>query len=131
MYEALGETNDGCTTLEKFGTMIFKNFANAHSTIGSMDDLNAATLDDATSFFRTYYAPNNAVLSLVGSFKTEAALALIKKYFEKIPAQPQDVSLVCLACGALSVPRKNLALPDVAAPTRAWRCTSRLSTGRQ
>ena len=53
-----------------------------------MDDLNAATLDDATAFFRTYYAPNNAVLSMVGSFKTETALALIKKYFENIPAQP-------------------------------------------
>jgi zinc protease len=62
-------------------------FAYKHSTIGSMDDLNAATLSDATEFFRTYYAPNNAVLSLVGDFKTEAALKLIKKYFENIPAQ--------------------------------------------
>jgi predicted Zn-dependent peptidase len=62
-------------------------FAYKHSTIGSMDDLNAAALSDATEFFRTYYAPNNAVLSLVGDFKTEAALKLIKKYFENIPAQ--------------------------------------------
>jgi len=62
-------------------------FAYKHSTIGSMDDLNAATLSDATEFFRTYYAPNNAVLSLVGDFKTDAALKLIKKYFENIPAQ--------------------------------------------
>ena len=42
-----------------------------------------------TAFFRTYYAPNNAVLSLVGDFKTRTLrLALIKKYFENIPAQP-------------------------------------------
>jgi len=52
-----------------------------------MEDLNAATLSDAAEFFRTYYAPNNAVLSLVGDFKTDAALKLIKKYFENIPAQ--------------------------------------------
>jgi predicted Zn-dependent peptidase len=65
----------------------YDNFIYKHSTIGSMEDLNAATLSDAAEFFRTYYAPNNAVLSLVGDFKTEAALRLIKKYFEDIPAQ--------------------------------------------
>jgi zinc protease len=64
----------------------YDNFAYKHSTIGSMEDLNAATLEDAAEFFRTYYAPNNAVLSLVGDFKAEAALALIKKYFEPIPS---------------------------------------------
>ncbi|HKY08794.1 MAG TPA: pitrilysin family protein, partial [Candidatus Binatia bacterium] len=52
------------------------------------EDLNAATIDDAAQFFRTYYAPNNAVLSLVGDFKIDAALSLVKKYFESIPSQP-------------------------------------------
>ncbi|MGE5817494.1 MAG: M16 family metallopeptidase [Deltaproteobacteria bacterium] len=66
----------------------YDNFAYKHSTIGSMEDLNAATLEDAAEFFRTYYAPNNAVLSLVGDFKTEVALALIKEYFERIPSRP-------------------------------------------
>ncbi len=66
----------------------YDNFAYKHSTIGSMDDLNAATVDDARDFFRAHYAPNNAVLSLVGDFKTEAALALIKKHFDDIPARP-------------------------------------------
>ena len=65
----------------------YDNFAYKHSTIGSMNDLNAATVEDAAAFFRSYYAPNNAVLSLVGDFKSEAALALIKKYFESIAAQ--------------------------------------------
>ena len=64
----------------------YDNFAYHHSTIGSMEDLNAATLKDAAEFFRTYYAPNNAVLSLVGDFQAEAALALIKKYFDPIPS---------------------------------------------
>jgi len=66
--------------------LVYDNFAYKHSTIGSMADLNDATVQDAEAFFRTYYAPNNAVLSLVGDFNTAAALALIKKYFEHIPA---------------------------------------------
>src|ERR671913_801709 len=66
----------------------YDNFSYKHSTIGSMEDLNAATVKDVAEFFRTYYAPNNAVVSLVGAFKTEQAMALIKKYFENIPSQP-------------------------------------------
>jgi len=71
----------------------YDNFAYKHSTIGSMDDLNAATVEDAAAFFRSYYAPNNAVLSLAGDFKSETALALIKKYFESIAAQPPPPAL--------------------------------------
>ena len=74
-------------TYEAMIETAYDSFAYKHSTIGSMEDLNAATLSDAAEFFRTYYAPNNAVLSLVGDFKSEAALKLIKKYFENIPAQ--------------------------------------------
>ena len=46
-----------------------------HSTIGSMEDLDAASLEDVKAFFRTYYAPNNAVLSVVGDVDTAAARA--------------------------------------------------------
>src|SRR5215475_13566110 len=74
-------------TYEAVIDLVYDNFLYKHSTIGSMEDLNAATIEDAEAFFRTYYAPNNAVLSLVGNFKTENALALIRKYFEPIPAQ--------------------------------------------
>ena len=66
----------------------YVNFAYQHSVIGSMEDLNSATVQDAVDFFRIYYAPNNAVLSLVGDFQMDVALSLIKKYFESIPAQP-------------------------------------------
>ncbi|HWO40970.1 MAG TPA: pitrilysin family protein, partial [Candidatus Eisenbacteria bacterium] len=66
----------------------YDGFAYGHSTIGSMEDLDRATLEDAREFFRIYYAPNNAVLALVGDFQSDKALALIKKYFEPIPAQP-------------------------------------------
>jgi predicted Zn-dependent peptidase len=74
-------------TYETMIDLAYDNFAYKHSTIGSMDDLNAATIEDAEAFFRSYYAPNNAVVTLVGDFKTDVALALIKQYFEDIPVQ--------------------------------------------
>ncbi len=66
----------------------YDNPAYKHSVIGSMEDLSAASLKDVQDFFRTYYAPNNATLALVGDFKTEEAIAKVKKYFEEIPSQP-------------------------------------------
>lgn len=74
-------------TGEIIGDLAYDNFAYKHSTIGSMADLNAASLEDVAQFFKTYYAPNNAVLTLVGDFKTPEALAKIRKYFEDIPSQ--------------------------------------------
>jgi predicted Zn-dependent peptidase len=66
----------------------YDNFANKHSTIGSMEDLNAANVKDVADFFKTYYAPNNAVLTLVGDFKTSEVLPKLEKYFGAIPSQP-------------------------------------------
>ncbi|TXS54002.1 insulinase family protein [Streptomyces sp. uw30] len=69
-----------------------------HTPIGSMADLDAASLEDARAFFRTYYAPNNAVLSVVGDIDPEQTLAWVEKYFGTIPAHdgkpaPRDGSL--------------------------------------
>src|SRR5438105_6418442 len=64
----------------------YDSFAYKHSTIGSMEDLNAASVKDVADFFKTYYAPNNAVLTLVGDFKPSDALSKIEKYFGNIPA---------------------------------------------
>jgi len=72
----------------RFSEMVFGNFANAHSTIGSMDDLNAANLQDVQEFFRIYYAPNNAVLTIAGDFEPKEARLLVTKYFKSIPRQP-------------------------------------------
>jgi zinc protease len=80
-------------TYETILDTVYDNFAYKHTTIGSMDDLNAATVQDVADFFRIYYAPNNAVLVLVGDFKAEEALAKVKKYFESIPAQPAPPAL--------------------------------------
>jgi predicted Zn-dependent peptidase len=59
-----------------------------HPTIGSMEDLDAASIEDVSAFFRTYYAPNNAVLSLVGDVDPVAARAWTERYFGRIPANP-------------------------------------------
>jgi zinc protease len=72
----------------RINELIFKNPANAHSTIGSMEDLDAATIDDVREFFRVYYAPNNAVLSIVGDFDEQEARSLVEKYFGEVPSQP-------------------------------------------
>jgi zinc protease len=69
--------------------MSFKNPANSHSTIGSMEDLDAATVEDIQEFFRIYYAPNNAVLAVAGDIDQAETLALIEKYFATIPRQPE------------------------------------------
>jgi predicted Zn-dependent peptidase len=68
--------------------LLYDNFAYKHTVIGSMEDLNAASVDDVAAFFKTYYAPNNATLTLVGDFRSSDALAKIKKHFENIPRQP-------------------------------------------
>ena len=69
-----------------------------HSLIGSMEDLSAASLEDVASFFRTYYTPDNAVLSIAGDFDPAQARAAIERYFGPIPRGPgkpplRDMSL--------------------------------------
>ena len=73
--------------------MIFKNFANAHSTIGSMEHLDDATVEDVQEFFRIFYAPNNAVLVLSGAFESDDAKKLIETYFGDIKSQPLPPAL--------------------------------------
>jgi zinc protease len=72
----------------RLNELVYRNPRNAHSTIGSMEDLDDATIDDIREFFRIYYAPNNAVLSVCGDFDTAEARALVEKYFASIPSQP-------------------------------------------
>lgn len=68
--------------------LAYDNFGYKHSTIGSMEDLNAASVEDVQAFFQTYYAPNNAVLTLVGDLDPAETLAKVEKYFGDIPRQP-------------------------------------------
>jgi predicted Zn-dependent peptidase len=62
------------------------NWFNAHNFYGDLKDIEAATLTDVQSFFKTYYAPNNAALVVVGDFEPAAAKQMIQKYFGGIPA---------------------------------------------
>ena len=71
----------------RISELIFANPHNAHSTIGSMEDLDAATVEDCREFFRVYYAPNNAVLSIVGDFDRDVARKLVEEHFAAIDPQ--------------------------------------------
>lgn len=62
------------------------NWYNAHNFYGDLEDLDNANLEDVASFFKTYYAPNNAALSIVGDFETVDAKKWIEKYFGNIPS---------------------------------------------
>jgi zinc protease len=59
-----------------------------HTTIGSMEDLNAATLADVAGFFRRYYLPNNAVLTIAGDVEPADAFSGASTYFGHLPAGP-------------------------------------------
>ncbi len=75
--------------VDVFPTVFFQNFQSNHSLIGSFEDLNAATVDDVANFFKTHYAPNNAVLAIVGDIQPEEAKKWIQTYFGDIPSQKQ------------------------------------------
>jgi predicted Zn-dependent peptidase len=80
-------------TSELLDEMAFQNFPNKHSVIGSMADLDTASLEDFTAFYKTYYAPNNAVLSISGDVDPAIAIDKVKKYFAAIPAGPPPPKL--------------------------------------
>jgi predicted Zn-dependent peptidase len=68
-----------------------------HPTIGSMEDLDAASLEDVATFFRTYYAPNNAVLSVVGDVEPAQVRLWVERYYGEIPASKTIPPLVSFA----------------------------------
>ena len=75
--------------IDKWPALAYGNFQSSHSLIGSFEDLEAAGVDDVSKFFRTYYAPNNAVLVIAGDFETAEAKRMVEQYFGNIPSQPQ------------------------------------------
>jgi zinc protease len=115
--------------LLKMDEMVFRNWANSHSSIGSMEDLDAASINDVQQFFNTYYAPNNAVLAIAGDIDPAQAEALVRKYFGTIPRQsstpPIDVSEPEAAAEAKSATTDPLA--QVPALAIAWKIPARNS----
>ncbi len=67
-----------------------------HTTVGSMDDLNKASLEDVREFFRTYYRPDNATMVIVGDFGAAEALRWVEKYFGGIPRPARPTPRVTL-----------------------------------
>lgn len=106
------------TAFLRMNELIFVNPANAHSTIGSMEDLDAATIDDVREFFRIYYAPNNAVISIVGDFDSAEARALVEKYFASIPSQPDPPAVDVSEPKMVAIPDESF--PDPLAPAPAF-----------
>ncbi|MGQ9618453.1 MAG: M16 family metallopeptidase [Candidatus Aminicenantia bacterium] len=78
----------------KLYELVFESFPYRHTVIGSMEDLDDATVEDAKEFFNIYYAPNNAVLAIVGDFYLSEAKRLVEKYFGSIPACVPPPSIV-------------------------------------
>jgi predicted Zn-dependent peptidase len=100
-------------------------FAYAHSIIGSMADLDAASVDDVRDFFRTHYAPNHATLVVVGDVTMPQVMRLAQQYFGNIPAGPSREPVRCESApgaGSASVRRvvdEKASLPAVLTAVRA------------
>jgi zinc protease len=62
-----------------------------HPVIGSMEDLNAATIDDVRDFYQTFYVPENATLMIVGDFEADTAISLVNQYFARVPKAVKPV----------------------------------------
>ncbi|MEO8251045.1 MAG: pitrilysin family protein [Chloroflexota bacterium] len=83
-----------------------------HSTIGSMADLDAASLADVSEFFADHYAPNNAVLTIAGDFDRDSALALAEKHFGPIKANPAIPAAPSTAIDPVIGAEVRQAIPD-------------------
>ena len=66
----------------------FTNWHNSHNGYGELAEINAATIEDVRSFFKTYYAPNNAVLAVVGDVDVNEVKKMVEKHFASVPSQP-------------------------------------------
>ena len=66
----------------------FTNWNNSHNGYGDLAEINAATIEDVRSFFKTYYAPNNAVLTIVGDVDVNDVKKMVEKHFASLPSQP-------------------------------------------
>jgi len=100
----------------------------SHTVIGSMDDLNAAGVEDARNFFRRFYMPNNAVLSIVGDVDAATAFAKADKYFGIVPAADRPAKLITEPLPPLTGQPRRETTQDV--PSEAVYLTWRLPADR-
>ena len=100
----------GRAFLTLFELLYPKNHPYSWPTIGSMEDLTAASRDDVAEFFKTYYAPNNASLVIAGDIEIEQTRKLVEKWFSEIPRGPA-VPAIAAPAAALTEVKKHT-LPD-------------------
>jgi predicted Zn-dependent peptidase len=91
-------------------------FPYAHTVIGSMDDLNTATLADVRAFFETYYAPNTATLVVTGDFRPLELRRLVNQYFATLPRHPDPPPVKCRYQFHPGVVRRTLPDPHANLP---------------
>jgi len=105
------------TWLEKSGELLFpEGHPYHHSVMGSMDDLSAASVADVQNFFKTYYAPNNAVLVVAGDIDVPQAKALVRKYFGPIPRGPVPPRLANMSVPTVIGREQRVVIQDPLAP---------------
>ena len=105
------------TWLEKLNAAVFPDsHPYHHSVIGSMDDLSAASVEDVKTFFKTYYAPNNAVLVVAGDIDVPQVKAMVRKYFGPIPRGPAPPKLVNMNVPTVIGREQRIVVQDALAP---------------
>ena len=112
--------------VERLPKLIFPEGHPYHApVIGSMDDLDGASLKDVKEFFTTHYSPNNAVLTIVGDFDPKTAMKWVEKYFggiarnPKVPPRPQTELPLTIGREARESLRERVPLPGVFMAYRA------------
>ena len=103
--------------LEKSEELMFpESHPYHHSVIGSMADLSAASVEDVRSFFKTYYAPNNAVLVIAGDIDVPQTKAMVRKYFGPIPRGPNPPKLANMNLPTIIGREQRVVVQDALAP---------------
>jgi zinc protease len=108
------------TSSEKIEAALFpEGHPYHHDVIGSMADLSAAKLTDVESFFKTYYAPNNAVLVVAGDIDVPQVKTLVRKYFGAIPRGPAVPALANMSVPTIVGREQRIVVIDSQAPAPA------------
>jgi zinc protease len=119
------------TWVEKTGEALFPDgHPYHHSVIGSMTDLSNASVADVRTFFKTYYAPNNAVLVVAGDIDVPQAKAMVRKYFGPIPRGPVAPPLANMRVPATIGWEQRIVVQDAQAPAPAIYVTYRVPSAK-
>jgi zinc protease len=119
------------TWVEKTEEALFpENHPYHHSVIGSMTDLSNASVEDVRSFFKTYYAPNNAVLVIAGDIDVPQTKAMVQKYFAPIPRGPNPPALASMSVPPTVGKEQRIVVEDQQAPAPAIFVTYRMPSAK-